>query len=241
MKKENKKELYNLYQSTHFGFIRAEAGRQNKDRAFDAYYGSVLPKEKTDKIVDIACGSGDFLSWLKNKGYNNIFGIDISKEQIERARKNIGNNEVEMRDVFEFLKDKKDNFDMIIALDLIEHLEKEEILELLRLIYEALKTSGRLLLSVPNAETLFAGSILYGDFTHEIAFTRASLSQVLRLNGFQEIKFLKTEPIVHGFKSFVRFLIWKAIKQLIKIYFLAETGSVGSRGYSQTLSFLAVK
>jgi hypothetical protein len=130
---------------------------------------------------------------------------------------------------------------MITALDLIEHFEKEEILELLGLIYRALKFNGKLLLSVPNAETLFAGSILYGDFTHEIAFTRSSLSQILRLSGFKEIKFLRTEPVIHNFKSLVRFLIWKFIKQLIKIYFLAATGSIGGGEYHQNISVLAMK
>lgn len=242
MKKENKKELYNLYQSTHFSFIRKlGAGKQNIDRTFEVYYSSILPKEKTAKIIDIACGSGEFLFWLKNKGYSSIFGIDISREQTDIAIRNLGDDKVETADAFEFLKNKKDIFDMIIALDLIEHFEKEEILELLQLIYQALKPKGCLLLSVPNAGTLFAGSIRYGDFTHEIAFTRTSLSQVLRLSGFKTIQFLKTEPIVHNFRSLVKFLIWKFIKQLIKIYFLVVTGSVGSGRYDQNIVVLAVK
>jgi 2-polyprenyl-3-methyl-5-hydroxy-6-metoxy-1,4-benzoquinol methylase len=242
MKREDKKDLYAVYQSTHFGFIRDERKEnyKNSKKIFEAYYGKFLP-EKNAKIIDIACGSGTFLNWLKDKGYIHILGIDISKEQIKLAKEKLGSEIILTADAFDFLKTQKNTYDMIVALDLIEHFEKEEILELLKSAYRALNPGGKLLLSVPNAETLFGGTILYGDFTHEIAFTQESLSQILRFCGFKTIKFLETEPIINNPKSLFRFIIWKIIKQLIKIYFLASTGSVGSGRYYPNISVLAIK
>lgn len=59
-------------------------------------YGPFLKKNEDDlnimenikgaKVLDIGCGSGESLEYLLNKGASEIWGIDISKEQIEKAK-----------------------------------------------------------------------------------------------------------------------------------------------------------
>ena len=39
------------------------------------------------KVLDLGCGEGKSLEYLKQKGAKEVWGLDISKEQIERARK----------------------------------------------------------------------------------------------------------------------------------------------------------
>jgi 2-polyprenyl-3-methyl-5-hydroxy-6-metoxy-1,4-benzoquinol methylase len=46
-----------------------------------------LPHDKSAKILDVACGSGHFLYFLKKEGYTNIHGIDLSDDQLEVARR----------------------------------------------------------------------------------------------------------------------------------------------------------
>ena len=46
------------------------------------------------KILDAACGDGSGLEYLSNKGYTNIYGVDINKNKLERASLKIGNENI---------------------------------------------------------------------------------------------------------------------------------------------------
>jgi hypothetical protein len=72
--------------------------------------------------------------------------------------------------------------------DIIEHLEKYEILDLLKNIFKKLNVGGRLIIKAPNASNpIMASSSRYCDFTHELLFTEESMSQVLQISGFTQI------------------------------------------------------
>jgi SAM-dependent methyltransferase len=45
-------------------------------------------KNKDSRILDIGCGTGRHAVELAKRGYNNIVGIDLSKAQISKAKKN---------------------------------------------------------------------------------------------------------------------------------------------------------
>lgn len=201
---------------------------------FDSYFNRFLPKDRQAKILDLGCGSGAFVSWLHAKGYENVEGVDISQEQIDTGTKRDVKN-LKCVNALEFLRDHKDEYALISAHDLIEHFEKEEILCLLNLIFEALGKGGSVLVSTVNAESLFSARHRYYDFTHEVGFTPHSLSQVLYFTGFTDVKVFPKEPYVHGLKSAVRWLLWKGIKQLICFYLLVETGSRGFGVYTEVM------
>ena len=125
---------------------------------------------------------GHFLNFLEIGGYKNYLGVDISEENIEFCKKNGFN--VERGNIFNFLKNSPDSYDAIIMNDIIEHLEKPEILNVLEIIFKKLNTGGRLIIKTPNASNpIMASSSRYYDFTHELLFTEESLSQVLKISG----------------------------------------------------------
>src|SRR4051812_11252362 len=45
-----------------------------------------LPADHNARIYEVACGSGLMLRWMREHGYTNLSGSDISKSQIEYAR-----------------------------------------------------------------------------------------------------------------------------------------------------------
>ena len=104
-------------------------------------------------------------------------------------------------------------------------------------IHERLDARGTLIIHVPNADGLNGMRMRYGDLTHEICFNPSSLSQVLRTCGFNNFKFIEDVPVVHGFKSFIRFILWKALTIVPRLTLLAETGA-GNHILSQ--NFLAI-
>lgn len=80
--------------------------------------------DKDSKILDIGCSSGILLKDLESAGFNinNLYGIDISTNAIDNCQKNGIKNSYVM-DAQEILLSEK--FDIIIASDNLEHLEKE--------------------------------------------------------------------------------------------------------------------
>ena len=178
-------------------------------------------------ILELGCGPGYMLEFLTRCGFRQVKGIDVSSEQIEQANRR--GCVAEVADVYEFLKDKHDTFDVILALDFVEHFHKEELLELALLIFTSLKKGGRLILQTPNGQGLFARQIVYGDITHITIFTPASLQQLLSESGFDNFRFSETSPTPQNMKGRLRLLLWQLVK------FAANSVRRIEAGKSQTI------
>ncbi len=165
---------------------------------------------KSAPILEIGCGHGRMLQYLHQKGFQNVIGIDISLEQIELATKS-GLN-AECADVFEYLHGTEGAFDCIIAIDVVEHFTKQELLRLFDLISRSLTRNGMLLLQTVNGEGLFPGQIIYGDLTHETILTPGSMKQLLTVSGFRTARFAECAPVANGVTGIVRSMLWRAIR-----------------------------
>jgi cyclopropane fatty-acyl-phospholipid synthase-like methyltransferase len=178
--------------------------------------------EPGSSILELGCGPGYLMELLKRKGFRNVQGIDISKEQIELAIKRGLNARV--ADVFEFLSSKREVFDAVVGIDFLEHFTKEELLKLLPIIYSSLKNGGRAIFEVPNGQGLFSGQVVYGDMTHLTIFTPGSLMQLLNLYGFKDVKFEETGPAPTNIKGYIRVICWKCICLIATLIKKIETG-----------------
>ncbi len=162
------------------------AGVERGAEEYEALYGHLLPASRDAVILDAGSGAGQFLYFLKKKGYTNFTGIDMSPQQVDFCRKNISENVV-LADVFDYLKERHGVFDLISLNDVLEHIPKEKVIPLLSLLRAGLKVGGKLILKTPNLGNFFSVYQRYKDFTHEAGFTERSLRQVLWLAGFREI------------------------------------------------------
>ena len=190
-----------------------------------------LPINKSIKYLDVACGAGQLLYGFKTMGFDNIYGIDVSPQQVLVAKK-ITNNVYE-GDALEFLQKNINTFDLITAIDILEHLDKNEMFDFLDAIFLSLREGGRLILQMPNAESPFGHKIRYCDLTHENSFDPSNLNSILNIVGFKNFEIQECGPIVHGPISFFRWLIWRLISFNLKVWNLAETGNIGSGVYTR--------
>jgi 2-polyprenyl-3-methyl-5-hydroxy-6-metoxy-1,4-benzoquinol methylase len=228
MTQDYKERLYASYLADHLtprkGGASAEALRDKAlrwERTLRAY----LPADRGAAIADLGCGYGSLVWWLQQIGYANAGGMDVSRDQIEHGER-LGVANLQHGDVLEFLHGAAGRYDLLIARDLFEHFTKADTIEALTLCREALRPGGALLLQVPNGESPLAGRIIYGDFTHETAFTQASINQVLRAVGFGSIECYPVRPVVYGLKSWLRAVAWRVIEAAIVTAIVAEMGPV---------------
>ncbi len=220
-----REELYRRYSSTFKEHI-SEFDEKSVATTLSKYRYQYLPIlkqfSKDVRILELGCGRGIFLEFLINMGYKNVSGIDVSKEQIDIAKaQNLNAEEV---GVLEYLKSNNEKFDLIFAIDLIEHFKKDELIPLFEGIYSKLRNGGAFVFHTPNGLGINANRIIYGDLTHLTIFTPNSAIQILKLVGFNEIKFFESEPYPKNVNGTLRLLLWKIVKLFLIVIRLIETG-----------------
>ena len=131
MEKYNTLEYYNKNASIYF--------EQTSEGNLQENYDKFLKHLKPDAyILDFGCGSGRDSKYFLSKGYK-VKPIDGSVEMCKLASKYI-NQEVECMK-FEQLRDIN-SFDGIWACSSILHVEKENLLDILKKMLNALKING---------------------------------------------------------------------------------------------------
>jgi len=172
MNKQRIKEARNLFSSW---------GRLNQARQ------EVVLKYAGWKILDVGCATGEYVYWLRRKGYE-AHGLDLlSSPEWEGPERQF----LQVGDVLHLPYPDK-SFETVLLFEVLEHLENPE---------KALAEAGRVarknvIISVPDArvDPLFkeAGLIFFHwvDRSHVQFFTAESLEEMLKRSGF-EIKLIK--------------------------------------------------
>jgi 2-polyprenyl-3-methyl-5-hydroxy-6-metoxy-1,4-benzoquinol methylase len=138
---------------------------------------------KEASILDAGCGTGGMLGFLKNRGYRNLQGFDISEKAIEYCK--VRQLDCIKAGIFE-LKNAfiKGYFEVIICADVLYFFEdKRKPLEVLR---GLMKSNGIIIINMP-ALSLFSGS-------HDAAvgirkrITKRELIRDVENSGFKVLK-----------------------------------------------------
>lgn len=143
---------------------------------------NIFPENKKSCVLELGCGMGRMMAALNQCGYENTKGVDIDKSQIDIAAK-YGLNVIK-KDVLSFLIEDKNKYDIVYCLDLLEHIDKNEQINLLKEINKHLNNNGKLVLRVPNALCPVASYFRYIDFTHNVSYTEDSIGFILHNAGF---------------------------------------------------------
>lgn len=128
------------------------------------------------RILDVGCGTGANLKMLA--AYGEAEGVDISSQAVEFCRRR-GLDSVKLGAI-ERLPYADDSFDLVTALDVIEHLEDD--LAGLREIRRVLRRQGRVLLFVPAF--MFLWGVQDDVSNHWRRYTLPSLVTALERAGF---------------------------------------------------------
>ncbi len=181
--------------------------RQINEEIFD--YLHALPRDY--KILDVGCGDGFFLFFMKEFGFKNARGIDLSPSFMERARGK-GLN-VELMDIMEYAPGFE--FDLVVMIELIEHVG--DPIRVLKRAHDLLKEGGQLLATVPVFDSISSRwSRLRGkatrlqqcrsiDETHVNAFSKGDILRLLEQAGFKVIKLRYCyNPLPYRIKGLLR-------------------------------------
>lgn len=166
MKKYLYKDLY-LQEEKHWWHI---AKRSWVKTMLRNYYNKT-----SGRILDVGCGTGENMKMLS--AYGKVYGVDISKEAILFCKKRKLTNL--FQENIEKTHFSNNFFDVVTALDVIEHVNDIKACEQIKRI---LKKDGIFVLTVPAFQFLWSewDSVL----DHKKRYTIDELKQLLSKQGF---------------------------------------------------------
>lgn len=107
--------------------------------------------KRGDKVLDLGCGTGYGGGFLGKKA--KVLGVDNEKEAIKFAKKHYGEDaKFLLADATNLSFAKKESFDIVCALELIEHFKNPD--QFLNEVKRVLKNKGIFILSTPNADVI---------------------------------------------------------------------------------------
>ncbi|MGP1666721.1 MAG: class I SAM-dependent methyltransferase [Rhodanobacter sp.] len=167
------------------GWHSADFGRFRIDDAF--YYALELRTSGIGSILgmrvgELGYGNGTFAGWMRKAG-----GHWVGREAIPELQ------QCAAQAGFEVIASEADfstafgpgKLDLIVAFDVIEHLEIDAIRSFLGEAKEALRPAGLLLFRVPSGDSPFSGAVFRGDLTHRTLLGSSAARQLAMEAGFE--------------------------------------------------------
>lgn len=120
-----------------------------------------------ETCLDIACGDGELSNKFLSKKFKNVYGVDISKDLIDKARSGKSKNcNFIVGDIDNFVQEnikKKTKYDSIYLLAILEHIQWPSVF--LSEVSKLVKKGGHVVIEVPNVVWLpFRIGMIFGRF-----------------------------------------------------------------------------
>jgi len=185
-------------------------------------------------VLDLGCGGGELLPYLAATG-STVFALDYSTDAVEVARSLIEKFPNALRDRVCMEKGDVKSlpypdrfFDIIYCFDVLEHINDDEVREMLREVGRVLKRGGRFIFTTPNVrkqsviqeqQELVRKPRHFTDRMHIGLRTSAQLRRILAEEGFgMRLRYCPTLYIAHqtsrdSFASRVLFSVYTFLGQ----------------------------
>ncbi|MCB0210757.1 MAG: class I SAM-dependent methyltransferase, partial [Anaerolineae bacterium] len=164
------KEKPFLVEDNHWWF-------SSRTRALNTVIQSLIPQKPALKLLDVGCGAGNMIHHLSK--YGQVKGLEIDPRPVAMARQR--GYDVDLFDVTKQMPFDEATFDVITALDVIEH--NEDDMAILADSYRVLKPGGHMVITVPAFMFLWTHN---DDINaHVRRYTADELTAKLSKTGFK--------------------------------------------------------
>lgn len=190
---DNLKKLYqesNLSYNEQISYLKKDYGNLLKK--------AILNLPKKENFLEIGCGNGFMLTEAKKLGFKGFFGVEPSKEAVDKA-----NCEIRDKITLNFFQKgqfKNNFFDLVCFFQTIDHILEPNTF--LADVYNILKPGGKVICVCHNTD--FIGAKIFKekwpifDIEHIFLFNKNNLSAIFDKAGFKVVEtadFANTYPL----------------------------------------------
>jgi SAM-dependent methyltransferase len=143
---------------------------------------SGIPSVLGLRVAELGYGNGAFAGWVRKAGGDWV-GREAILELQQRARQ-AGFPVIASGDDFSNVCGEG-KLDLIVAFDVVEHMELDAIRSFLAEVKKSLKTGGLLLIRLPSGDSPFAGANYNGDVTHRTLLGSSAIRQLAIETGLE--------------------------------------------------------
>lgn len=191
---------------------------ENQSRWYSTFLKDILPTDRKARILDIPCGHGNILFFLKKLGYTNVSGFELDKNNVQVATElglpaQVGN-------ALEVLKAEQ-NIELLFCVDFLEHLEKQDVLGFLQLCHTSLKKGGQIALRMPVTDSIFGAYDVYNGFTHKWGGNSNVIRQLFEQAGFTVNSIRDERPVLYKPLNYFRLGLFYFASTLTNFYLRA--------------------
>lgn len=139
------------------------------------------------RVLDLGCGRGEMLDLLAERGVH-VEGVELDPAMAAAARAR--GHTVHDADLMAFLASQPDeSWGAIVAIQVVEHLGRQHLLELVPLMRSKLWDGGRAVVETVNPQSLYVfARSFYLDPTHTTPVHPAYLCALFELAGFRSVE-----------------------------------------------------
>ena len=194
-------DAYQNFYTNYQTFKKYEVPTLNKKtiKQYDQEFWYPTASTSDMAVLEIGCGTGQFLHYLHYKGVTRIAGVDHDDALKNFIHPVVRPNFI-VADIFEYLGglSPEEHFDRIVLFDVLEHFDRNEGRKLFLQLAQILERKGQIVLRVPNMASPWGAQHQFGDLTHKEAYTPNSIRQLALGSG---LKCLDCYPQKRGSNS----------------------------------------
>ncbi len=135
-----------------------------------------LPQKNNLDVLDVGCGAGNMIHHLAR--YGRVRGIEVDARPVNIAQQR--GYDVRLGDATKEIPFPDASFDLVTALDVIEHVDADE--NILREAFRVLRPNGHLLLTTPAFQWLWSRNDELN--AHKRRYTAREIREIMERVGF---------------------------------------------------------
>lgn len=133
------------------------------------------------RVLELGYGEGNLMAWMADRA-GHVAGVEINPRSLEEGR----DRGFAVYPSVEALQAADTApFDVVVAFDVLEHLELAELEALLPTLKGLMRDTGRLVARVPNGRSPWGLPNQFGDLTHRTVLSDLRFEQLALHTGFR--------------------------------------------------------
>lgn len=136
------------------------------------------------RVLEVGFGNGAFLAWARAQGAQ-VSGIEINDAMLDAAhRHGFDASKAPLAE----LAERGERHDVIVAFDVLEHWDADELLRNFGMIRALLSDGGIFLARFPNGQSPFGRVFQHGDLSHKSALSTWTMEYLAATCGLEVVR-----------------------------------------------------